>query len=58
MKKGKDDLEYLFKRQSRGTEERIRREENSVHNSHNICSIDFEFDTEIKTEGLLHGTRL
>ena len=54
----KDSMEYLFKKQSRGIKERIRREENSVHNSHNICCMDFEFYAETRVDGLLHGRRM
>ena len=58
MEKKRDNMEYLFKKQSRGIKERIRREENSVHNSHNICCLDFEFYAETKVDGLLHGRRI
>lgn len=49
MRREKNSMEYLFKKQSRGIKERIRREENSVHNSHNICCMDFEFYAETVT---------
>lgn len=35
----------------------IKNMEYSMYNSHNVCSVDFEFATEIRAEGLLHGTR-
>lgn len=58
MEKKRDNMEYLFKRQSRRIKERIRREENSMHNSHNICCMDFEFYAETRSDGLLHGRRI
>lgn len=58
MEKKRDNMEYLFKRQSKRVKRGIRREENSVHNSHNICCMDFEFYAETRVDGLLHGRRM
>lgn len=54
MGKKRDNMEYLFKEQSKRVKRGIKNMENSMYNSYNI---DFEFATEMKAEGLLHGTR-
>ena len=57
MEKKRDNMEYLFKRQSKRVKRGIKNMEYSMYNSHNVCSVDFEFATEIRAEGLLHGTQ-
>lgn len=57
MEKKRDNMEYLFKEQSKRVKRGIKNMENSMYNSYNICNVDFEFATEMKAEGLLHGTR-
>ena len=57
MRREKDSMEYLFKEQSKKVKRGIKNMENSMYNSYNICNVDFEFATEMKAEGLLHGTR-
>ena len=54
MRREKDSMEYLFKEHSKRVKRGIKNMENSMYNSYNI---DFEFATEMKAEGLLHGTR-
>ena len=57
MEKKRDNMEYLFKRQSKRVKRGIKNMGYSMYNNHNVCSVDFEFATEIRAEGLLHGSR-
>lgn len=58
MGKKRDNMEYLFKEQSKRVKRGIKNMENSMYNSYNICNVDFEFATEMKAEGLLWNTIL
>lgn len=55
MKSKNEKLWWLFKKQGKEAEERIKNMENSMYNSYNIYSGGTEYISGIKSEGVLHG---
>ena len=55
MKSKNEKLWWLFKKQGKEAEERIKNMENSMYNSYNIYSGGTEYIPGIKSEGVLHG---